>query len=70
VEPRPEVLVRTLLSLRALAHAMRIFSAATAQTLGKYKILFYFLRVEESPDIQQAALAVVHLVATNKVRAF
>ena len=61
------MLDRTLQTLQALAHVLKIFPEAAAQTINRYKVIFYFLRVDENPAIQQAALAVIHLVVSNKV---
>jgi len=67
VEPRPLVLERTEQSLTALYNVIKIFPDATLQTLNRYKLLFYFMRVDESPGVQMAALNVIHLVVANKV---
>ena len=67
VEPRPVVLDRTLQSLKALYNVFKIFPDGVSQTINRYKVLFYFFRVDESPEIQQATLAVVHLIVANKV---
>jgi len=67
VEPRLLVLERTEQSLTALYNVIKIFPDATLQTLNRYKLLFYFMRVDESPGVQMAALNVIHLVVANKV---
>lgn len=61
------MLERTEQSLTALYNVIKIFPDATLQTLNRYKLLFYFMRVDESPGVQMAALNVIHLVVANKV---
>jgi len=63
---RPKSLLASRNSLEALANVITQNPGCEKNMLGKFKMLFFFLRVDDDPETQKHALKVIQAVSVSK----